>query len=322
MTISVVIPLWQDRPALENVDVAIAAHEFGYPELWIGEMATFDSFAFATAVGMRCKGLVLTVGPLSVHARTPMTLAMGIASVAELTGAQVRLALGTSSDVVVEEWHGIPRNRPARRLEESVVASGMLLSGEKVVFEGQTLCTRGFRLRVTAPDSSVTVAAFGPEAIKVAARCSSRLVLNLVTPAAVQVIRDQLHEEADRVGRPRPTIAVWLGASIDPSEAALAQIRRSTVAYLAAPGYAEMFTAAGFGDVVALAKSRPHPREVLAAMPSELCATVGLVGDVATVHARVAEYRSAGVDEVCLVPTTADDPAGRKTLGALKPDSV
>ena len=51
MKFSVVTPLWQDRPASENLDVAVNADRLGYPELWIGEMATYDAFAFATAVG-------------------------------------------------------------------------------------------------------------------------------------------------------------------------------------------------------------------------------------------------------------------------------
>lgn len=321
LTTSVVIPLWQDRPALENLEVAVAAEERGYRELWIGEMATFDAFAFATAVGLKCRNLSVTVGPLGVHIRTPMTMAMGVASVAELTGAQVRLALGTSSDIVVGDWHGLLRRRPAQTLEESAIVSAMLLGGERVTYEGEMVRSVGYRLRLTAQNPSVTIAAFGPEAINVAARRSSRLVLNMVTPEAVSTIRAQLREEAERHGNPHPKIAIWLGTSVDPSEDALLQIRRSMVAYLAAPGYAEMFSKAGFGEVVALAKTRPHPREVLAAMPHELCATVGLVGDVETIRARIEEYRLCGVDEVCLVPATADDPAGRRTLTALAPDS-
>ena len=49
MKLSVVTPLWQDRPASENIEVATNADRLGFPELWIGEMATFDAFAFATA---------------------------------------------------------------------------------------------------------------------------------------------------------------------------------------------------------------------------------------------------------------------------------
>ena len=109
MTISVVTPLWQDRPAAENVEVARNAERLGFEQLWIGEMATYDAFAFATAVGSNPGSMGLNIGPLAVSVRTPMTMAMGAASVASLTGRPTRLAIGTSSTVVVEEWHGRAR---------------------------------------------------------------------------------------------------------------------------------------------------------------------------------------------------------------------
>jgi alkanesulfonate monooxygenase SsuD/methylene tetrahydromethanopterin reductase-like flavin-dependent oxidoreductase (luciferase family) len=57
-------------------------------------MATFDAFALATAVGLRTPGLALKIGPLAVGVRSPVALALGLASVAALTGAHVDLALG------------------------------------------------------------------------------------------------------------------------------------------------------------------------------------------------------------------------------------
>ena len=61
--LSVALGLWQDRPPEESLDVAVHADRLGYRELWIGEMATYDAFALATAVGMRTTRIVLTVGP-------------------------------------------------------------------------------------------------------------------------------------------------------------------------------------------------------------------------------------------------------------------
>jgi alkanesulfonate monooxygenase SsuD/methylene tetrahydromethanopterin reductase-like flavin-dependent oxidoreductase (luciferase family) len=82
-----------------------------------------------------------------------------------------------------------------------------------------------------------------------------------------------------------------------------------------------MFAEAGFGEVVRFARTRPHPAELLAAIPAELTGHVSLVGDVPAVRARLAEYASAGVDEVALVPGSSDaDPAGVATLTALAPE--
>ncbi len=318
MTISVVTPLWQDRPAMENVEIARNAERLGYTELWIGEMATFDAFAFATAIGSQPGEMAFNIGPLAVAVRSPMTIAMGAASVAALTGRKTRVAIGASSTVVVEEWHGRPRTHTAKHLDETATVLRGLLAGEKVRFEGELARCNGYHLRLDAPGAHVTVAAFGPAAVKVAARKSDRMLLNMVTVQSLARFRQQLDEAAAEAGRSAPKLAVWLACAVNPTTDAIDQILRAKVGYLAAPGYSEMFEEAGFGDLVALARSRPHPKEVLAAMPAELVKVVGLVGDAATVQARIREYRAAGADEICIVPATAGDPGGERTLTAVK----
>jgi alkanesulfonate monooxygenase SsuD/methylene tetrahydromethanopterin reductase-like flavin-dependent oxidoreductase (luciferase family) len=126
-----------------------------------------------------------------------------------------------------------------------------------------------------------------------------------------------LEDAAKEAGRPTPKLAVWLASAVDPNEEAITQLLRAKLGYLAAPGYSEMFVAAGFGDLVAFAKSRPHPKELLAAMPAELAAAVGLVGDKEAVRNRMQQYRAAGADEICIVPATAGDPGGERTLSAV-----
>ena len=315
MTISVVTPLWQDQPAMDNVEVARNAERLGYSELWIGEMATFDAFAFATALG--AGDMTVSIGPLAVSVRTPMTMVMGVASVAALTGRQVRLALGSSSKVVTEQWHGRQRLQPAKHLAETAIACRGLLDGEKVKFEGELAKCNGFHLRTQAPGAHITIAAFGPLAVKAAACHSDRMLLNMLTPASLARLKQQLADEAKAADRPAPALAVWTGCAVDPGADTITQLLRSKVGYLSAPGYSDMFTEAGFGDVVAFAKTRPHPKEVLEAMPAELTAAVGLVGDRETISRRIAEYRAAGADEICIAPATAEDPGAENTLRAM-----
>src|SRR4051812_10430970 len=107
---------WQDRDPLEAMETARLADELGYRELWLGEMATFDAFSLATAVGLATSSIELTIGPLAVAVRDPAMLAIGTASVAALTGRPVHLAIGTSSPVVVERWHGRDASHGARQL--------------------------------------------------------------------------------------------------------------------------------------------------------------------------------------------------------------
>jgi probable F420-dependent oxidoreductase len=337
--------LWQDRPAGEVVRTAEVADALGYGEIWIGEMATFDAFALGAVVAERTSRAALTVGPLAVAVRDPVMIAMGAGSLAELTGRTVNVALGSSSPVVVEQWHGRRQERTALALAESATAVRALLAGGKADVRGEVISTRGFRLRTRAPGTPLTIAAFGRGAVKAAARHADRMVINLVTPKSAARLVQMLHDECRAAGRPVPPVAVWLAAVVGPADGGSAdggsadggsadggsarggpapesieQLRRGLVAYMFAPGYGEMFAEAGFGDVVRFARTRPHPGELLAAIPAELTGHVSLVGDQRAVRARLAEYASAGVDEVALVPGSSDaDPAGVATLTALAP---
>ncbi|GAA5109147.1 LLM class F420-dependent oxidoreductase [Nocardia iowensis] len=316
--LSVSLPYWQDRDPLDALAVAEAAEKLGYHRLWVGEMATFDAFAVATAIGLAPGRIPLCVGPLAVDVRTPATIAMGVASVAALTGRSVDVAIGSSSTVVVSGWHGRERRSTAVHLAESARILRGLLAGEKVEFEGAVERTAGYRLRLAPPHSSITVAAFGARALAAAARTADRVVLNLVTPEQVSRCATLVREAADRANRPTPAIAVWVTAAADPTADLLASVRRGAVGYLRAPGYDAMFEEAGFGEVVRLARSGAHPREVLVAVPDELPAAVGMFGDEAALARRLDAYRRAGTDEIVVVPaTSAEDPAGHHTLDTL-----
>jgi probable F420-dependent oxidoreductase len=353
--LSVSLGLWQDRPAAEVVRTAQVADALGYGEIWIGEMATFDAFALGAVVAERTTRAALTIGPLAVAVRDPVMIAMGAGSLAELTGRTVNVALGSSSPVLVQQWHGRRQERTALALAESATAVRTLLDGGKADVAGEVIRTRGFRLRTKAPSSPLTIAAFGRGAVKVAARHADRMVINLVTPKSAARLVEMLHDECRAAGRPVPPVAAWVAAVVSPAVAGpvvspavagpvvspavagpvvspavagpvvgpgVEQLRRGLVAYMSAPGYGEMFAEAGFADVVRFARTGPHPGDLLAAIPPEIVGHVSLVGDEPGVRTRMAEYADAGVDEIALVPGSSEaDPAGVGTLTALAPTS-
>ena len=313
---------WQDRDPLEALTTAEVADGLGYGSLWLGEMATFDVFALATAVGLRTSSIPLTIGPLAAAVRDPAGVAMGVASVAALTGRQVDVALGSSSAVVVRQWHGRPYERLARTLAESASALRPLLAGERSAYAGDVHRSTGYRLRLPAPGASITVAAFGPRSVEVAAQHGDRMVINLCTPALAARLRADVDAATTGAGRERIPLAAWVPAAVDPSPEAVDQLRRALVSYLAAPGYDEMFDRAGFGDAVTVAKSGAHPRDVLAAVPAELVEAVAVIGDEAACRHRLGDFADAGVDQIVLVPATAGDDDGRRTLTSLAPRSA
>ena len=68
--------------------------------------------------------------------------------------------------------------------------------------------------------------------------------------------------------------------------------------------------------MVDAAKAAPSAREVRELIPDELLVSALGFGSLAEIHQRLNEYRALGVG-IALVPSTAADPGGVRTLTAL-----
>lgn len=316
--LEVVLPFWLDRPDREALEIARTVAESGscgFEALWIGEMATYDAFALATAIGLRASELPLKIGPLAVGVRGPVTLALGVSTVASLTGNRVDLALGASSPAIVAGWHNRSWSDHVPVMRETIECLRPMLAGERVEYDGRHVSSHGFRLRNPVPEARIALGAFGPGMIALAAQQADEVVLNLASPARVAQVRQAIDHAA--AGRPVPRLTVWVPVALDPGPGAHAQLAGQLGVYLAPPGYGEMFSALGFGDLVQRARAGASRRELAAAIPVELLDTVCALGSGSRIAQRLHAYREAGADCVAAVPGTAEDPGGRRVLTAL-----
>ena len=302
----VVAPFWLNRPGEEALGLAVAAEKLGYREFWVGEMLHFDAFALAGAVAQSTTQITVTIGPLAIGLRDPVSLAMGVGSVEVIGGRPARLAIGASSPVLVEGWHGRSHGGEAQKIEEAISLIRTVLAGDRTDHEGANFYSRGFRSGLGATTNHLTVAAAGPRMIAAAARSADRVVVNLVTPERARSV-------AQQSGLP---LAVWVVAAVEPSPAAIDQIRRQLSLYLGAPGYRESLREAGMGALVGKVREGARPKDVAGSITIEMISAIAAVGSAAEASIAVASFENAGA-EVMLVPVTADDEGGTRTLRAL-----
>jgi probable F420-dependent oxidoreductase len=312
--IEAVLPFWLDRPDGEALQIAQAAGRAGLTGLWIGEMATFDAFALATAVGTRTPALRLKLGPLPISVRTPAAIAFGAGSVAALTGCEIDIALGASSPAIVAGWHDREWLHSAARMRETIDCLRPILRGERSRHHGRYVRSDGFRMRHPLPQAGIGVGAFGAAMTRLAAELADEVVLNLSSPQRVAMVRKQIDDHAAAANRTAPRLTVWVPAALDPGEAALRQAANQLAVYLAPPGYGEMFADLGFSDLVERARGGARRSELAGAIPLELAEQLGAFGDAEQITARLQAYLHAGADTVAVVPVTADDAAGRGVL--------
>lgn len=304
----------EGSPFSEPLDIAVVADRLGFGEVWAGEGPTWDCFAMATAIGLNTNQIDITAGPLPVSVRDPSSIIRGAASAAYLTGRHVGIALGASSRRVVEGFHGASRAGVASVLEETSREIQARLTPATTRENGAP--RHGFDQILPPPAGLLTVAAFGERAISVAGRFADRMVLDLVTPEQVATLRRKLVGTARAANRTPPVLAAWIPAAIDPQPGAEDQILTSIVGYLAVPGYSDMFIAAGFGEAVERAQGGGERSELLELLPSGAASELGLVGSLDEVRRRLDDYAAAGLDEVAIVPTTAGDTSGERTMTA------
>jgi alkanesulfonate monooxygenase SsuD/methylene tetrahydromethanopterin reductase-like flavin-dependent oxidoreductase (luciferase family) len=70
----------------------------------------------------------------------------------------------------------------------------------------------------------------------------------------------------------------------------------------------------GFDGLVGAARDGGGRAELASRIPLELLAGVGVLGTAEEIAAGLAAYYDAGADHVAVVPSTAEDPAGRRVL--------
>ena len=102
--------------------------------------------------------------------------------------------------------------------------------------------------------------------------------------------------------------------AFDPGDAAFAQLATQLTVYLAPPGYGEMFSELGFGELVQRARAGAGRPELADHVPAELLGQICLAGSTESIAAGLRAYHDAGADCVAVVPSTAEDPGGRAVL--------
>ncbi|RNL62917.1 LLM class F420-dependent oxidoreductase [Nocardioides marmoriginsengisoli] len=314
--VGVVLPLWPRQSPGEIFEVAATVSRHPFAEMWLGEMGTWDAMsAMAACISGLAERTTATVGPVPVGVRTPVDLALGLATLGQVSGRAVDLALGASVASIVAGWHGRPHGQAPERTRELIQALRQILSGEVTDFAGAHVRTSGFRL--SGPmRSSVALAAFGPSMVRLAGEVADRAVLNQVTPGEVARIRSELTEAAANVGRPCPEVVVWMMSSLRDDPDSVGQIARNVAIYLRQPRYRSMYEKLGSGrDLRSLAAMSVS--EATRAVPRSLLDAVAAIGPAAVQNSRIDALRRAGADVVCVVPATAGDAGARGLLAEL-----
>jgi probable F420-dependent oxidoreductase len=300
-----------DAPLHEHKDLYKEVADLGYTDVWTGEANGADGLTpliLAAAWEPR-----LRVGPaiLPAYTRTPGLMAQSAASLAAAAPGRCAFGIGTSSDVIVERWNGVPFDEPYKKTRDMVRFLKDALTGEKVDKEYDTFTIRGFRLAIRVPQPPpILVAALRPGMLRMAGREADGAIINWLSP-------DDVKQVAPEVGAGKEIVARIFVCPSEDADTVRAAGKFAVAAYLNVEVYAKFHEWLGRGDD--LAAMWKHWKEgdrkaATAAIPDHVVDQLIVHGHPDACREQIARYVENGVT----TPVLATMPFGMDTMTAVR----
>jgi probable F420-dependent oxidoreductase len=300
----------------EQRDLVTALPVLGYTDAWSAELNGIDAFTPLTLASQWAPQLRLGTAIAGIYTRAPVALAVSAGTLAALAPGRFVMGIGTSSQVAVEQWNGIPFEKPYQRARDMLRFLRAALSGEKVSESYETFSVHGFRLD-PAPEvpPALALAALRPGMVRLAAKESDAAITNWLAPADVPKVREVAGAGCELIAR------IFVCPTSD-ADMARTIGRRVLAAYLTVPVYAAFHEWLGRGEMIApmlAAWAKGDRRGALALIPDELVDDLVVHGPLEACRERVAEYQASGLDTPVIALLPAPDAELTESIRRLAP---
>ncbi|MCF7551702.1 LLM class F420-dependent oxidoreductase [Pseudonocardia sp. WMMC193] len=289
-------------PLREQRELIRALPDLGYTDVWSAEADGADAFTPLTLAAEWAPTLRLGTAIVPAFTRGPALLAQSAATLASLAPGRFALGIGTSSDVIVERWNGIPFVEPYKRVRDLLDFLRRAFTGEKVTGEWDSFSVQGFRLaEAPEPAPPVLVAALRPGMLTLAGRHGDGAIVNWLTSADVKAVAPHVRD----YGKPGAEIVARIFVLPDvPTDEARAIARRAIAAYLNVPVYRAFHEWLGRTELTPMwrAWASGDRAGALAAIPDSVVDALVLHGPAESVREQVRAYVEAGVTTPVLAP--------------------
>ena len=273
-------------------DLVIEAADLGFTDLWSAEAMGYDAFTPLALASVWAPTLRLGTAIVPAYTRGPAAFAQQVASICDAAPGRFALGIGTSSNVIVEQWNDIPFDKPYQRVRDMIRFLRTALSGEKVTADYETFSVKGFRLGVKVEQQPpILVAALRPGMLRLAGREGDGAIVNWLSTEDVKTVVPYVGEGKEIVAR----IFVF---PVDDRETAYALGKRAIASYLTVPVYAAFHEWLGRGEQLAdlwrLWKEGDR-KAASESIPDEVVDDLLVWGPPEQIREHLARYVEAGV---------------------------
>ncbi|HUP24171.1 MAG TPA: LLM class F420-dependent oxidoreductase [Thermoanaerobaculia bacterium] len=309
-----------DLPLPAHRDLFLEMADCGYTDFWSSEANGSDGFTPLVLAAAWVPKVRLGIAIIPAYTRGPGLLAMSVAAMAEAAPGRFVMGLGTSSNVIVEQWNATAFDRPYQRVRDTLRFLRKALANEKVSEEFETFAVTGFKLaRPVAEPPKILLAALRGGMLRLAGREADGAILNWLSPDDVRTVTPHVHAGGDG----KEIVARIFVCPTTDRARALAIGKRAIAAYLNVPVYAAFHDWLGRGDRLRPmwdAWQKGDRKAALEGIPDDLVDELIVHGRPEACRERIASYVESGVHTPALALMDAGDGGDlRQTLRALSP---
>lgn len=269
--------------ATGSIDEIVAdvrvAHEQGFPTYWVPQIFGYDALTLLAVVGRETTGIELGTSVVPTYPRHPAMLAAQALTTQKACSGRFTLGIGLSHQPVIEHMFGMSFEKPVRHLREYLEILMPLCegNGKPVSVAGETLSAQLALDIPSAEPVPVMVAALGEQMLKLAGARTAGTITWMTGARTIESHTGPvLRAAASAASNPDPRIAAGVPVCVtDDVDATRQRAAKVYAIYGQLPSYRAMLD-----------------REGLAG-PADLA----IIGDEATVAARIRSFADAGVTD-------------------------
>ena len=221
---------------------------------------------------------------------------------ADAAPGRFAFGIGTSSNVIVEGWNGIPFDEPYRQVRDMVRFLRAAFAGEKVSGTFGSFEVKGFRLGVhpeTPPP--ILIAALREGMLQLAGREGDGAIINWLSADDVSTVAPIVQKAGG--GDAKEIVARIFVAPTTDRDAVVGMGRFAIAAYLSVPVYAAFHDWMGRGEQLAdmwRLWGEGDRKGALAAIPESLVDELIVSGSPEQCREHIARYQANGVTTAAL----------------------
>ena len=211
--------------------------DLGYTDIWSAEADGADGLTPLALAAAWEPRLRLGTAILPAFTRAPALMAQSAAALADAAPGRVAFGIGSSSNVIVERWNGVPFVEPYKRVRDMLRFLRAALTGDKITETYDTFAVDGFRLGIRPEvPPALLIAGLREGMLRLAGREADGVIINWLSAEDVTKVVGVVNGAAN--GAEREVVCRIFCCPSEDTDAVRKAARFVIAAYLNVPVYA------------------------------------------------------------------------------------